>query len=54
MFSFVRGSNPGACTNTWETCQTHEKKREIHEKNVKFMKKNMKFMKKKREIHEQT
>ena len=59
MFSFVRGSNPHACTNTWET-------RENHEKNVKFMKKtwnswkktwnswkkNVKFMKKKREIHE--
>ena len=39
MFSFVRGSNPRACTNTWETRETHEKKREIHEKNVKFMKK---------------
>ena len=37
MFSFVRGSNPRACTNTWETRETHEKKRGIHEKNVKFM-----------------
>ena len=32
MFSFVRGSNPRACTNTGETRATHEK-------NVKFMKK---------------
>ena len=58
MFSFVRGSNPGACTNTWETRETHEKKREnsskkheIHEKNMKFMKKTWNSWKQ-REIHE--
>ena len=58
MFSFVRGSNPCACTNTWETRETDEKKRGIHEKNVKFMKKTCNSLKKtwkswkKPEIHE--
>ena len=58
MFSFVRGSNPRACTNTWKTHETDEKKRGIHEKNMKLKKtwnswkkheiheKNVKFMKK--------
>lgn len=57
MFSCLWGSNPLACTNTWETCETPRKKtryswkkHEIHLKKWNSSKKNMKF---KHEIHEE-
>ena len=54
MSSFVRRSNPRACTQTWKTPATYEN----YERSMKFIRKKMKFtqkkknMKKKGEIYE--